>query len=205
MNISSHQKNPKIIAVTGGIGSGKSTVTRLFSELGITIIDTDVIARELVIPNQFAYHEIVQHFGKELLQDNQEIDRKKLRHIIFSNLTEKTWLENLLHPLILQTAKEKIKQATSSYVLLVIPLLCESKFNWDYDRVLVVDCPEHLQIQRVIARDHIDETLAKKMLSSQCSRQQRLALADDVIINEGDLEELKIAVLDLDKTYKAVG
>ena len=106
-----------------------------------------------------------------------------------------------MHPLILKTAKEKIKFANSSYILLVIPLLCESKLNWHYDRVLVVDCPEHLQIQRVIARDHIDEALAKKILSSQCSRQQRLALADDVIMNEGNLDELKNAVLALHEKY----
>lgn len=204
MNIISHPKNPKIIALTGGIGSGKSVVTRLFAELGVTIIDTDVIARELATPNQLAYHEIIQHFGKTILQNNQEIDRKQLRDIIFSNSIEKIWLENLLHPLILQTAKEQIKQATSSYVLFVIPLLCESKLNWKYDRVLVIDCPEDLQIQRVIARDHIDITLAQKILNSQCSRQKRLALADDVIINEGNLDELKIAVLDLDKKYKTI-
>jgi dephospho-CoA kinase len=190
-----------IIGLTGGIGSGKSTVATLFEQLGIDVIDTDIIARELVERDMPAYQEIVDHYGPDITDDNHNINRKKLRTIIFNDAEEKQWLENLLHPLIRETIAEQIKRVTSSYCIVVIPLLVESKPNPLINRVLVVDCAETLQRERVLQRDKLTETALDAIMESQSSRQNRLNIADDIIENNDDINSLKRSIKQLHETY----
>lgn len=192
----------KSIGLTGGIGSGKSTVINLFRLQGAGIIDADLIARELVEQDQPAYERIVEHFTSAILDDRKNIDRRKLRQIIFESPSEKIWLESLLHPLIRQ---EIIKQANlldTPYVIIDIPLL-KRREDFPYlNRILVIDCSEKTQIQRVAQRDGISEAEAAKIINAQISRQQRNALADDMIFNdENNLTKLKIAVKKLHEKY----
>src|SRR3990167_9153681 len=155
----------RVIALTGGIGSGKSTVAELFAKLGTPIIDADLIARELTHIDQSAYKDIVNHFNeKQILKADQTLNRNKLREIIFEDQKERQWLENLLHPLIQEKIADEIKKVSAPYCIVVIPLLFEvTPYNF-IDRILVVDSPEEQQIARVIARDKTNSALIKKIL-----------------------------------------
>ncbi len=195
-------KFPYTIGLTGGIASGKSAVSKLFQELGVAVIDTDQISRELVSPGTDGLEAIRQHFGPEILESSGELDRRRLRQIIFSEPAQKQWLENLLHPLIRARARELLAATTGSYAILVVPLLLESEHYGFVDRVLVVDIPESLQISRVMARDGCSQAVAKNILSAQMPRQDRLARADDIIENSGSLEDLKHKVLELHEKYQ---
>ena len=188
------------VGLTGGIGSGKSTVAELFKKLGVSIIDADEIAHNITEPNTYSFESIVEHFGKAVVKDKM-LDRRALRDIIFNNLKERQWLENLLHPVIREAMKERIIKVDTPYCMLVIPLLAESNKIDFIDRVCVVDVPETLQIKRATQRDRASESDAKAILASQCSREKRLAIADDIIHNDGDLENLKDQVLTLHKKY----
>jgi dephospho-CoA kinase len=179
------------IGLTGGIGSGKSTVGSLFSELGITVIDADQLTRQLVEPNQPAYHAIVKQFGLSILKSDNTIDRAKLRHLIYQDAHAKKWLEALLHPLVRELMSKQATTSSSSYTILMIPLLLESQFNPLIDRILVVDCDEKTQIARVKSRDHLSEEEIKKIIACQIPRTERLKKADDVITNSTDLNSLK--------------
>ena len=175
------------IGLTGGIASGKTTVSNLFAKLNVPIVDTDLISRGLLDLGQTGYQMVVEHFGKEILQDEQLIDRRKLRHLIFNNEIEKSWLETTLHPIIYQQTQQQIEQyKEANYVLVVIPLLFEADFQTLVNRTLVIDCNSDNQIERLIARDNIDLKLAKQMLAQQWSNEARLNLADDVIHNNND-------------------
>ena len=177
------------IGLTGGIASGKTTVSNLFSKLNVPIVDTDLISRDLLDPEQPGYQMVVEHFGKQILLDEQLIDRRKLRHLIFNSEVEKSWLETALHPIIYQQTQQKIEQyKEANYVLVVIPLLFEADFQTLVNRILVIDCNSDNQIKRLIARDNIDLKLAKQMLAQQWSNEARLNLADDVIDNNNDPE-----------------
>lgn len=192
------------IGLTGGIGSGKSTVANYFAELGITIIDADLIAREVVVPDSPALQNISQHFGKEILNPNGELDRKKLRDIIFADTQQRDWLENLLHPLIRQVIKQRLLTATSPYCVVVIPLLLEKNMQDWVDRILVVDATEQLQKTRLQQRDQLTAQQIDTMLATQLTRQQRLTAAHDTINNDGDRDALHAQVTALHKKYLAL-
>lgn len=179
-----------IIGLTGGIGSGKSTVADLFKQHDVTVIDADDMARQLCEPGQEAYQAIIEHFGTDILQSNGSIDRSKLRQHIFDQDLERQWLEALLHPMIRRHMMTLAEDSESPYTILMIPLLTESN-NFDgIDRILVVDVPETIQIARACERDHVDEMMIRKMMAAQNSREARLSYADDVIQNDEDLENL---------------
>jgi len=189
------------IGLTGGIGSGKSTAADFFAELGIPVIDADTIAHQLTISTHPIFTKIVHHFGNTVLDSNGQLKRAKLRELIFSDTTAREWLENLLHPVILQEMAQRLQTVTTSYCILVIPLLAEKKLAPFVDRVLVIDAPENLQIQRTQQRDKLTLAQINSVLQTQTSRAERLALADDIIYNDGDLAKLKQQVTQLHKRY----
>ncbi len=182
------RNSPLRIGLTGGIASGKSTVANLFAELGATIIDTDVIAREVVEPGQPALEEIRRTFGDAVIDGDGMLDRGAMRQIVFADDDARSRLEGILHPRIRQEAIRQTEAADGPYQLLVVPLLVESPLKEQVDRILVVDCSEETQIERLLARDAESEEQARRILSAQASREQRLAIADDVIRNDADLE-----------------
>jgi dephospho-CoA kinase len=178
-----------IIGLTGGIGSGKSTVARLFADKGIPVLDADIIARNLTQPGEPALVAIVEHFGIHVLHKDGNLNRAKLRDFIFQNPAERRWLEQLLHPLIRDKLSQELAGISASgnkapYCIIVIPLLLETEAYPFIDRILVVDAPEHLQIERVSIRDSTLAANAKAIVSTQLDRQERLKRADDVIIND---------------------
>jgi len=192
-----------IIAVTGGIASGKSAVTKLFSESGIVIVDADIEARAVVEAGQPALDEIIESFGSNLVIDGQ-LNRQALRDLIFDDLEAKKKLESITHPRIRELLIQACGTATSTYVVVAIPLLAEAgrtRYAW-LNRVLVVDARREIQKSRLLARDKISGSLANKMLDAQATRAQRLAIADDVISNMHDLHSLKASVQRLDTRYR---
>ncbi|WP_198246536.1 dephospho-CoA kinase [methane-oxidizing endosymbiont of Gigantopelta aegis] len=193
--------NPPLkIGLTGGIGSGKSTVCKLFSAFSIPIIDADIIAREIVAPGQAALAQIQLTFGNILLADGT-LDRKKLGQIIFADPAKKQCLENILHPLIYQRLKTQAAAQLSPYVILAIPLLFETDMTDLVDRILVIDCPETLQLQRVKQRDQLDDDQIQRIIASQSSREERLGRADDIIDNSKSTAELAEQVKNLHNLY----
>jgi dephospho-CoA kinase len=190
-----------VIGLTGGIGSGKSVVGRYFSELGITVVDADRVAREVVEKGSSALENIAQHFGGDILLENGELNRAALRRIIFENPAEKVWLESLLHPLIRASTQEKLVAANGPYVVLESPLLLEMGQQTTVKRVLVVDVPEEVQIERACARDSNSRDQIRAIMASQITRKDRLAAADDVIDNSGSVEELRAKVEALHHFY----
>lgn len=193
------------IALTGGIGSGKSTVAKYFVELGVPVIDADEVSRELVTIDTSPYAKIVSHFGSKILNADKTLNRKTLRKIIFNKPADKKWLENLLHPLIYQAIDRQIKTIQAPYCIVVIPLLFETKREKNFDRVLVINAPKKQRLTRVIARDKISLQQAKAILTSQIDRDERLAQADDVIYNGGTLAELKHQVARYINTLQQLG
>jgi dephospho-CoA kinase len=193
------------IALSGGVASGKSEVSRLFQSLGVAIADADVSAREIVTPGQPALGEIVDRFGAGILTADGSLDRRRLRELIFSDAAAKRDLEAITHPRIRRQLQQSAIAATGAYVLVVIPLLIESGGRAAYpwlDRILIVDAPEMLQLARLRLRDGVDDALAREMIDAQASRKQRLALADDVIINDGAAADLNNRVQKLDALYR---
>ncbi|WP_343291000.1 dephospho-CoA kinase [Vibrio harveyi] len=194
-----------VIGLTGGIASGKTTVANLFKQqFKIDIVDADIVAREVVEPGTPGLNAIIEHFGTDIIRDDQTLDRAKLREKIFSNPEEKAWVNGLLHPMIREKMIEDLEQVTSDYVLLVVPLLVENKLDSLCDRVLVVDVEPQTQISRTVKRDNVSEEQAKAILASQASREQRLALADDVVKNNPDDPDLLLQITDLHEKYLAM-
>lgn len=190
-----------IIALTGGIGSGKSTVAHYFAALDVPVIDADQIARELVTPGSPALQEIAATFGPAIMQPNGELDRTMLRQRVFNDPTQRRRLEAILHPLVYAEMRRRIKTLHAPYCLLVIPLLLESGETALADRILVVDSPVNLQRQRVQARDALDDATLDAILRAQVSREQRLRAANDIIVNDGELPALRQQVEDLHRHY----
>lgn len=189
----------KIVGLTGGIGSGKSTVTRLFGEHGVHWVDADDVAREVVEPGTPALERISEHFGKNILTSEGALDRAQLRGIVFEKPEERVWLESLLHPII---REELIRQLNPenyqlSYVLLVSPLLLETDQHELVDRIIVIDVPEETQIERTMARDTNSREQVKRIIAAQMSREDRLARADEVIDNNRPLDEVTRQVREL--------
>lgn len=190
-----------VVALTGGIASGKTTVSGLFEELGVPVVDTDVIARELVEPGQPLLSSVVAAFGQELLDAYGRLKRKKLRNIIFSNREKRLRLEALMHPEIAEEARRRIGELDSGYCLLVIPLLAEKGGFVGVDRVLLVDVSPEIQMERMQARDGASASQVEEVLAAQATRKQRLAIADDVIENSGPIAALREKVLELHRFY----
>ena len=189
------------VGLTGGIGSGKSTIASLFVMRGVPVIDTDEIARSLTEPGQECYDEIVRIFGDAILDGNRRIDRDRLRERVFDNADERHRLEAILHPRIRVIVLDKLTALEAPYVIVVVPLLIESGFTDLVDRVLVVDTMENVQIQRTAARSGLTEPEIRKIMSAQASRAQRLQLANDVIENNGDRKQLEAEVERMHRWY----
>lgn len=193
---------PLRIGLTGGIASGKSTVADLFGDLGAIVIDTDVIAREVVAPGQPALAEIAAAFGPTVIAADGSLDRAALRELVFSDDAARNQLEAITHPRIGEETRRQSNAAGGPYQLIVVPLLATSALRAFVDRVLVVDCKESTQLERLLARDGGSEQQARRILAAQASRDERLAIADDVIHNDGAVSELRQQVAALHEIYE---
>jgi dephospho-CoA kinase len=194
---------PYCVVLTGGVGSGKSQVSAAFAKLGVEVIDTDLIARKLTTAEGEAIPLIRRAFGEESLLPDGSLDRRRLREIVFREPEARARLEGILHPLIRGQAARRLAESAAPYVLMVVPLLVESRGTYHElaDRVLVVDCDPEQQVERLMRRDEASESMARAMLAAQANREQRLALADDIIDNRGDLAGLDAAVMQLHRAY----
>ena len=193
-----------VVGLTGGIGSGKTAVSDRFAQYGVPVIDTDLLARELVEPGQPALATIVAEFGSDCLDERGQLRRAHLRERVFADPAGRRRLEAILHPRIRALARERIAASSAPYCLVVIPLLAETGMTDLVDRVLVVDVPEVEQIRRVMVRDRVDEARARRILAAQAQRAQRLALADEILDNGGDLDHLDRQVTDLHQRYSTL-
>ena len=220
-----------VVAVTGGVASGKTAVTRRFEVLGVPVVDADLVSRELVAPGQPALAEIAAHFGTGVIAADGSLDRRALREIVFAAPLEREALEAILHPGVRAVMRERalghggpdrgasalaadagergdascVEGGKSPYVIVAVPLLAESRGDWSWvDRVLVVDVSRAVQLARLVARDGVDAAAAEAMVAAQATRERRLAIADDVIVNDGTLEALDRAVETLHWHYRAL-
>lgn len=194
-----------VIGLTGGIGSGKSTVAEFFAEKNIPIIDADEISHALTQPGGKAYSDLKTWLGNDFFDRHGQLKRSKLRELVFSNPETLNKLEQLLHPLVKATIKQRLEellQQAHNYVIVVIPLLIETKMHSLVDRVLVIDCPQPLQIKRVSMRDKSEVETIKKILSQQINSKERLKYADDIIVNSGTIDELESQIEKLDVFYR---
>lgn len=190
------------VGITGGIGSGKSTVAKCFAELGVHVIEADEVIKQLISNNNVIFHKIITYFGDKALGEGGKLDREYIRKTIFENSKKKKWLERLLHPLAYQELERQANTDKSPYCILVIPLLVESPPPHKLlDRVLVIDTPKKLQIERALKRDKSNTALIKAIIASQASNKQRLAIADDVIKNNKSIKELKAQIKLLHDKY----
>lgn len=190
-----------VVGLTGGIGSGKSAVSALFESHGITVVDADIAARVVVEKGQPALESIAGHFGKDVIQEDGALNRKALRNKVFSDDAERGWLERLLHPLIYREIQRQLNEANGPYAMLVSPLLVETGQSRLTQRILVIDVPEELQVERSMARDASSEEQIRAIMAAQASRKQRLGYADDVIVNDKSLDALARQVSELHEKY----
>jgi len=196
--------SPVRIALTGGIASGKTTVARLFAELGVPLIDTDVIARQVVEPGEPTLAAVVAAFGADVLDTAGRLDRRRMRERIFADPAARARLEAILHPAIRAEMERQSRAAGGPYQVLVIPLLTEGGRRDHVDRVLLVDVPEELQIQRLMMRDGVGHEQARASLDAQATRAERLAMADDIVRNTGRVDDLREEVARLHQRYLAL-
>ncbi len=191
------------IGLTGGIASGKTTVSNFFKQFGIEVIDADVISHQVTKPDGTAFQEIISSFGSSVLDENGLIDRKKMRKIIFDDVSKKEMLERIIHPKVREEMFNLASQSNDHYLIISVPLLVETGMNQMMDRTLVIDCSEETQIERLVHRDKITLGEAKSILRNQTNRSTRLKAADDLIVNEKNvtLNELEKEVLELNKLY----
>ena len=190
-----------IVGLTGGIGSGKSAAANFFVELGVDLIDADDLAKNVLNKNSKGYELFINEFGKQYLDNDKNIDRDLLRKTIFNDSNKKNKLENIIHPQVRFGIEEFIKTSKSDYCIVVVPLIYETKSSSYYDRILVIDCDEEIQINRSAIRDNTENKEIKKIISKQASREERLSIADDVILNNRTLDSLKEEVIKLHKKY----
>lgn len=193
-----------VVGITGGIGSGKTAVTDKLLTYGITIVDADIVSREVVEPGKPALQSIAEHFGEDILLSDGQLNRGKLRSLVFQNTEERKWLEQLLHPIIYSEIQKQLTNADSEYAVLVSPLLIETSQHLMVNRILVIDVPESLQIQRASSRDGVTEEQVKAIMKAQTSRQERMAKADDIITNDKDLIHLEKEIEKLHHFYLAL-
>lgn len=193
-----------VVAVTGGIGSGKSTVAELFRAKGVPIIDTDDVARQLVRPGQPLLQQIVTQFGSQFLDASGRLDRKALREYIFTDNQARLKLESLMHPAIHAEVMAQLKKVDSAYCLILVPLLARSSQHYAYNRILLVDAPEDIRVGRTAQRDRQDPDSIRQIIASQPSREEMLALADDVLDNSGDKAALSAGIDSLHQMYLAL-
>ena len=193
-----------VVGLTGGIASGKSMVARFFEELGVPVIDTDIVAREVVEPGKPALKEIGEHFGDQVIRADSTLDRKALREIIFADDAARQHLESILHPRIRTETYAQAAAAEGPYVIIVVPLLFESTMKTEMDRIVVVDCEEETQILRLMTRDNESREQACRILATQASREDRLSIADDVVNNDTDVESAHAQVQQLHENYLAL-
>ena len=198
------QHPPYIVALTGGIASGKTLISNEFARLGVPVIDTDVIAHEIVEPGQPALKEIERMFGGQIVDENGSLKRSKLRALIFSDPDARKKLESILHPRIREKVNRAITELTTDYCILVIPLLVERADYPNVNRILVVDVEPETQITRLIARDNCSREQARQALAAQANRAQRLKIADDILNNSGSLEQALNEVQELHKKYTLI-
>ncbi|GAA5216695.1 dephospho-CoA kinase [Corallincola platygyrae] len=190
-----------VVGLTGGIGSGKSTVAAMFSDLGITVVDADQVAREVVAKGSEALSQIASHFGQDILLPTGELDRTALRSRVFADQQERHWLNTLLHPLIGEEMRRQLSHSSSPYTIWMVPLLVENKLTAQADRVLVIDVPESIQIQRATSRDSQSQQQITDIMNSQASRAERLSLADDTLDNNRPESEVRQTVESLHHHY----
>ena len=190
-----------IVGVTGGIGSGKTAVTDIFSKLDIDIVDADLASRKAVLKGSPSLKKIKEKFGKDILLKDGNLNRARLRKIIFEDSSEKDWLENLLHPQILEIIKSELEESKSSYKVLVSPLLFETGQFQLCHRTLLIDVSEEEQIIRTTKRDKVTSDQVKKIINSQMSREDKIKIADDVVTNEGSLDDLEEKIRALHSSY----
>lgn len=191
------------IGLTGGIGSGKSAVARRFVELGVPVIDADAVAREVVAPGEPAYYEIVAQFGRDILAADGQIDRDRLRALVFANPDKRRQLEAIVHPRVRADMEQQVEALDAPYCVLMIPLLLETGLADRVDRVLVIDADDEQRIAWVNARDGLDADQVRRIMGAQIGRAERLAAADDCICNDGSFEDLEHQVDRLHRDYLA--
>ena len=190
-----------IIGLTGGIGSGKSAVANFFQNEGISVIDTDQLARKVIEKDSDGYSKVVESFGANILDNNKSIDRAKLREEVFHDNEKRKILESITHPLVRELMVQKISSSTSPYSIIMVPLIFETNSAKNYDRVLVIDCDVEIQLERAMARDENSAGLIQKIIDSQCSRSERLSIANDVIPNNNSIEDLQNRSLAMHNFY----
>jgi dephospho-CoA kinase len=190
-----------IIGLTGGIGSGKSAAANFFHSEGVTVLDADQLAREVIEQNTPGFQSIVDYFGSDIIGEDGSIDRAKLRQEIFDDKEKKKAIESITHPLVLDLMAERIAASTSPYSIIMVPLIFETNSMSAYNRILVIDCDTKLQLERATLRDNNSSEQIQKILDSQCSRTERLSIANDVIPNNDTLENLKTRSLAMHKFY----
>jgi len=191
------------VGLTGGIASGKTAVANFFAELGAGVVDTDVVAREVVAPGEPGLASVRAEFGPDVISESGELDRRALREVVFADPEQRSRLEAILHPLIRARTLEQLADLEAPYALVVVPLLLETGFGALVDRVAVVDCPRDAQLARLVARDGISTAEAEAILSAQADRETRLAHADDLIDNSAGLESTRQRVQELHAQYSA--
>lgn len=190
-----------VLGLTGGIGCGKSAVSAVFESQGITVVDADIIARQVVAPKSTGLNAIIARFGSDILNQDQTLNRSKLRALIFADDTQKQWLNNLLHPLIREKILTDLQSATSPYVILVAPLLFENGLDKYCQRTLLIDVPVAVQLARTMARDNISKTQAQAIVAAQMSRDDKKARTIDIIDNNQALEDVSMEVLKYHQQY----
>ena len=190
-----------IIGLTGGIGSGKSAAAALFKDIGVDLIDADDLARDSLSINSEGYKLFIEEFGDKYLDENKNINRELIRKLVFNDSDAKSKLENIIHPIVRSGIETFIKNKKSDYCIIVVPLIFETNSSKIYDRVLVIDCDVDVQISRTSKRDNQTKSDIENIINKQATREQRLSIADDVIVNNGSLDLLRNEVLKIHKRY----
>ncbi len=193
-----------IIGLTGGIGSGKSAAAAIFKDLGIDSIDADDLARDSLKINSKGYELFINEFGEKYLDENKEINRELLRRDIFNDPVTKLKLENIIHPLVRSGIKAFINTSKSDYCIIVVPLIYETGSSKLYDRILVIDCDVDIQIERTFKRDNQNKSEIENIINKQATREERISIADEVILNNGSTEHLKNSILNIHKKYMEI-